>query len=170
MENQSVAESANHPIGTGLRLVKSCRPRGRSIEARKRATDRFRERWHNDPAYKAKHREACRRFRANNPDYDAQIHVRFAGLKAKCRSRGLEINLTLEEYRQLVEGKVCYYCGHDRIVNSRGGSLDRVDSSKGYSIDNCVPCCYLCNVMKSDMSVDQFYGQIERILAHRGLK
>lgn len=141
----------------------------RSIAARQRATQRFRERWRNDPTYRAKKAAACRKFRKDNPDYDAKLSNRFAGLRSKCKSRGYEFALSFQQYTGLVEGKTCFYCGAD-LTNSRGASLDRVDSSIGYLIDNCVPCCYLCNVMKSDMSQEGFYARIERILAYRRTK
>lgn len=141
----------------------------RSIEARYRATKRFRERWRNDPTYRAYKAAACRKFRAAHPDYDAKISNRYAGLRSKCKSRNLELSLSFEQYSELVENKLCHYCGTS-LKNSRGASLDRVDSAKGYIPGNCVPCCYLCNVMKSDRTLEQFYAQIELILAYRNLK
>jgi hypothetical protein len=41
--------------------------------------------------------------------------------------------------------------------------IDRVDNFKGYEIDNCVPCCYICNYAKRDMSKDQFLAWVKRI-------
>lgn len=41
--------------------------------------------------------------------------------------------------------------------------IDRKDSSKGYTIDNCVPCCTECNTMKSDLPLDVFYNRIDKI-------
>lgn len=26
----------------------------------------------------------------------------------------------------------------------------------GYTVNNCVPCCWRCNQMKSNMSIDEF--------------
>lgn len=43
--------------------------------------------------------------------------------------------------------------------------VDRVDSSKGYEVGNCVPCCHVCNVMKASLSVEDFYSHIEQILS-----
>lgn len=41
--------------------------------------------------------------------------------------------------------------------------IDRIDSSKGYTIDNCVSCCPLCNQMKSNIDQNMFLTQIEKI-------
>lgn len=138
----------------------------RSKEAIKRAAIRFRERWRNDPEYRAKRAAHYRRFRKEHPEYDAKLTNRFSGLKSKCKSRKMELSLNFQQYTELVEGKLCHYCGAD-LANSRGASLDRVDSDKGYSIDNCVPCCYLCNVMKSDMSQERFFMRMAYILYRR---
>lgn len=78
----------------------------------------------------------------------------------------------------------CYYCGekpshiindfrHDRndlsihikvsdtVVYYNG--LDRIDSNKGYSIDNVVPCCRKCNVSKLDRKQEDFYKWVNQI-------
>lgn len=35
-------------------------------------------------------------------------------------------------------------------------SVDRLDSSKGYTLENVVLCCAAINRMKMDMTVDEF--------------
>jgi hypothetical protein len=45
--------------------------------------------------------------------------------------------------------------------------LDRVDSSKGHTLDNVVPCCPPCNWAKSDMTRQEFLAHIERIHLHQ---
>lgn len=34
--------------------------------------------------------------------------------------------------------------------------IDRKDSGRGYYQENCLPCCKICNVMKSTMSYNDF--------------
>jgi hypothetical protein len=34
--------------------------------------------------------------------------------------------------------------------------IDRVDNNKGYTIENCVPCCTAVNYAKLDMSYSDF--------------
>jgi len=53
----------------------------------------------------------------------------------------------------------CFYCGQKN--DTKG--LDRVDNNKGYLIENVVSCCQQCNLMKRDMSVNDFIVQIENI-------
>lgn len=38
----------------------------------------------------------------------------------------------------------------------RCNGIDRIDSSKGYTIDNCALCCRQCNYLKNNMSQDDF--------------
>jgi hypothetical protein len=44
--------------------------------------------------------------------------------------------------------------------------LDRVDSSKGHTPDNVVPCCWECNDMKGTLTLEDFKIHIRRIFAH----
>jgi len=85
--------------------------------------------------------------------------------------------LSLEEYSKLIHGN-CYYCGEpptaDNMWNKSGkrktsdklvyvNGIDRIDSSKGYTIDNCVSCCPQCNRMKLDYTKDQFLQKVKQI-------
>lgn len=89
--------------------------------------------------------------------------------------------LNLQEYSNLIHSD-CYYCGakptDDNIWNKSGkrkcdtetifiNGVDRIDSDKGYTIDNCVPCCPTCNRIKSDLPQDVFYNQIKKIYLKR---
>lgn len=75
----------------------------------------------------------------NNGRY---IHVVLAA-----KRRGLEWTITREDFNRLMLG-VCTYCG-DSIAGT-GSSLDRVDNTNGYTLDNIVPCCKDCNWARSD--------------------
>lgn len=48
--------------------------------------------------------------------------------------------------------------------------VDRKDSSKGYTIENSLPCCAVCNRMKMELSYDDYLKKIEEIYNHRILK
>ena len=49
------------------------------------------------------------------------------------------------------------------VPASKVNGIDRIDSSKGYSLDNCVPCCPLCNRLKSDLDKNMFLEHISKI-------
>ena len=44
--------------------------------------------------------------------------------------------------------------------------VDRVNSDLGYEIENCVPCCYRCNSMKMDTSLNEFKDHITKVYNH----
>lgn len=79
--------------------------------------------------------------------------------------------------------KPCHYCGrvdqnmitvksrhgYDPIVlKFRYNGFDRVDNSLGYTEDNCVTCCFVCNRAKGTMSTDEFKMWIRDIIEVQG--
>jgi hypothetical protein len=77
--------------------------------------------------------------------------------------------------------QACFYCGcqpyrvynagNRKVASERQRSegdfiyngLDRVDSTRGHTVDNVVPCCWTCNLMKRTLTLEVFINQIERI-------
>lgn len=115
----------------------------------------------------------CRRNRQGKPlnviEYKLYCYYR-SGAKA----RGIEWNLSEEEVKSLIKSN-CYYCGEApsksqsvsykedyELVNG----IDRLDSDKSYTIDNCVPCCPTCNLMKNILSKDYFLYKVNKIYNH----
>lgn len=41
--------------------------------------------------------------------------------------------------------------------------VDRINSTDGYSISNCVPCCETCNKMKLDYDQHDFLEHVKKI-------
>jgi hypothetical protein len=41
--------------------------------------------------------------------------------------------------------------------------VDRVDSGRGYTVDNCVPCCKFCNLMKRNYTPEFFLAHTSKI-------
>lgn len=91
--------------------------------------------------------------------------------------RNLEYTLTEEQFTELVTGD-CFYCG-DKDTNTVKGQgktsgdfhytgIDRVDSLKGYTKENSVSCCWMCNNMKGTTPMKDFINHIKKI--HENLK
>jgi hypothetical protein len=105
-------------------------------------------------------------------DYTASnSNAIYIDYKKKAEQRDIDFNISIEEFRSLIF-KDCSYCGMSPSNKKWNGSrssclmyngLDRVDNSKGYSIDNCVPACYICNQAKHRMTLEYFKSWIERI-------
>lgn len=104
-----------------------------------------------------------------------RTYVRNARLKNR------EFLLSEGQFKELVEGD-CYYCGNNptQIIKNNWDTgeflyngIDRVDNDKGYSVDNCVSCCKLCNFEKSDYPIQEFSEWVVKvyncfILKHKG--
>jgi 5-methylcytosine-specific restriction endonuclease McrA len=112
---------------------------------------------------------------------EAGFRELYRSYQRDARRRKLDFELSAEEFKILATGP-CDYCGSCRMQTkySRGKpenpayhfgafkytGVDRVDSSKGYAIDNCVSCCNICNIAKNSMSRKDFIAWIQRVHKH----
>ena len=92
--------------------------------------------------------------------YHQSAKGRFSLTKNGALRRDIPFKLTLEQFSSF-EGAKCRYCG-DLLSNI---GLDRIDSSGGYTIDNVVPCCAICNTMKSTLTVEQFINHCKKVIS-----
>lgn len=84
--------------------------------------------------------------------------------KKNAKKRNFDFSLTKDEFYNLIN-QDCYYCGE--VPNPYNG-IDRINSAEGYYLDNCVPCCEMCNKMKLDYSIEEWYNHMKKILEHIG--
>lgn len=89
---------------------------------------------------------------------------RIGRLKASAKQRNIEVRLMNYEYDNLLK-MGCHYCGKD-LKDETGYCLDRLDSNKGYTLHNVVPCCKQCNYGKHTMGFDTFIEWIYRVHDH----
>jgi 5-methylcytosine-specific restriction endonuclease McrA len=102
-------------------------------------------------------------------------------VKHHAKKRGLEFKLTEEQVKKLNKS-ACFYCGLPssnkvREYDNHGkhrcngvyeyNGIDRIDNNKGYVMDNCVPCCKVCNRAKNAMSMDDFLVWIQRLKSYK---
>lgn len=86
--------------------------------------------------------------------------VKFYGIRSSARTRGIELNFSASDFIKWFDSqeKKCIYCKIDEYSLKMIGlkspqnllTIDRMDSSRGYSIDNVCICCYRCNTSKSN--------------------
>jgi hypothetical protein len=110
----------------------------------------------------------------NLPPGEAAFNCLYNDYVCRCKRGKLPFSLLKDEFRKLVVSN-CTYCGVSSAQvrhPNRGGNgdfvyngIDRVDNSKGYSADNCVPCCKICNRAKRDMPQSEFFAWAERLAA-----
>jgi hypothetical protein len=90
---------------------------------------------------------------------------------SKRRSFPREFLLTRDDAMKLFRGN-CFYCGvpPSKVSHPKKcygefiyNGIDRKDSGKGYTLDNCVSCCEFCNMTKNDTPFDEFIEWIRRV-------
>lgn len=91
--------------------------------------------------------------------------------RRNAKKRGFEFSLSREQFVQVCKSR-CYYCGcepyqkwHEEKCNDEFiyNGLDRLNNDLGYTIDNVVASCGVCNFMKSAHSLDFFKDRIKKI-------
>jgi hypothetical protein len=95
--------------------------------------------------------------------------------KRSAKRRNYDFQLTKEQFKEITS-KNCYYCDIEptELKNYTGdfkgtymaNGVDRVDSSLGYSLENCVACCSICNSMKTYHNYEKFIEKVNRIYNH----
>lgn len=137
---------------------------------------RKRKREEDEEAYLKHNAEVMASWRKENPDKIKAIqekskssHVqRLTTYKWSASQKNYTWDLEDEYAIELMKDK-CWYCGE---FDERGlGGIDRIDSSKGYTEDNVVSCCKMCNYMKERWSQESFValcGHISSMLNGEG--
>jgi hypothetical protein len=102
------------------------------------------------------------------------------------RRRGHEFEITFEEFSVLLSSK-CHYCGQEpstlwpdhyakrapayyqpKVFLYNG--VDRVDNFIGYTKDNCVPACKICNRSKNETPVNEWLAWAKRLYEFQNLR
>lgn len=113
----------------------------------------------------------------NLPKGEASFRRVFNTYKQNCKKKKRDFKLTLEEFREITS-KPCYYCGVENFSISKKSingdylynGIDRIDNSKGYYLNNVVPCCKNCNIAKASLTQSEFLNLIKKICTYMNLK
>lgn len=124
----------------------------------------------------AANRIFCEKCLTRRYDDDYIYESALNDFKKKAKERNLSWQLTYQQFVDMIT-KECHYCtappSSKRFRRMPWNSkvpingIDRKNNMVGYEIDNCVPCCGICNRAKSSMSYEDFIMYINRI---RGIK
>lgn len=116
----------------------------------------------------------------------AILKVQYNHLKRRNVNKGFAEIISFDIFSRLSKSP-CNYCGleyskeiEDRLNESKNrkrlsdyvlkcNGIDRVDSSKGYTVENSVACCKYCNTAKNTMYVDEFLKWIGRVYEFNNL-
>jgi hypothetical protein len=113
-----------------------------------------------DPVFARQQSDSARRWQLANPVRNARNQY-----QQGARRRGLTWELSAEAFEALV-AEDCSYCGAAPPPDGING-VDRVDSRAGYTEDNVVTACALCNYAKRDQPVEAFIAWAKRIANHQ---
>jgi len=122
---------------------------------RKKKLNEYKRKYYKTP----KGRSICL---SKSHKYNRTPKGRFSSYKRHARRRKLYFLLSFEDFNAFLN-KPCFYCGDISL------GLDRIDSSVGYIKENCVPCCFRCNSMKSNLTQSEFFSHIGKIAANHKL-
>lgn len=104
----------------------------------------------------------------------AAMNQVMAGYRHKAKKSGRSFSLTSPQFRAITQGP-CFYCGSERTNTKRSphgtgdftyNGLDRIDASRGYTVNNTVSCCRACNFAKSNLGQGEFIEWIRRAYMH----
>lgn len=133
--------------------------------------------WRVKNLAKVKHRE--REYRQKNRKERSARHVkwyrkwistlesRFSNWERSAKKRNIPFDLTFDQIKSIP--LTCHYTGNALTLEGNHPntiSLDRIDSSKGYTITNVVFCCSFVNIMKHKTSYEDFLSACKAIAEH----
>ncbi|QIG69907.1 HNH endonuclease protein [Rhizobium phage RHph_I3_11] len=110
------------------------------------------------------------------PDNYSEVTAIILGYKRHANSRKYSWCLSRDFVEDLIK-KDCHYCKSPpsnlkKTKNSIGGlkynGIDRVNNSLGYTTENVVPCCNICNRAKMSLSYDEFINWVKRLAEQWG--
>ena len=106
---------------------------------------------------------------------EAAFNETYGQYKKSARMRGYAFELSKEQFREIIT-QPCIYCGEtltqEKTKRDANGTfkytgIDRYDNTKGYTLDNAVPCCCKCNRIKTNMSIEELEKRLTMILEHK---
>ena len=110
------------------------------------------------------------------PDIDRYWSNRASAIGASVQKRGLVCLLDKDDLlgKCLAQGNRCALTGKPMTFTMGGmenrrtqASVDRIDSDGNYEISNIQIVCNIANVMKSDMTMAEFYRWCNLLIAHK---
>lgn len=116
--------------------------------------------------YRSHNNQVHSSWRTENAEHLARwsrtnVNPRLDAIKRAAATRGIEWHLTDEEAKTMLTSP-CIYCKHlDLSVRVNG--IDRLDSSKPYTTENCRSCCKDCNYMKGTYDPTTFIKRAKQI-------
>lgn len=115
---------------------------------------------------KTKTCDKCLKLKADRaPAYNLTLKRRYWYYKKDAKRANRSFDISLSDF-DAITLRQCAYCGGQSTNNVGICGIDRIDPNSGYEINNCVPCCDVCNFMKRTMTKEEFLNKIKQIYNH----
>lgn len=107
-------------------------------------------------------------------DIYKETHIKhlYSQIKAHAKYEKHGWNLTFEDFKNIIF-KHCNYCYIEptniftnKYTQIFYNGIDRINNYLNYEINNCVPCCKECNTAKSNLPLEQFNENLERLVKY----
>jgi len=92
------------------------------------------------------------------------MRSKYYALKRRATQNNKLVTITFDEFKNIKTDN-CYYCGVSNYllmfycglmgINTPWMTIDRKDNNKGYTPDNVVPACFLCNKIKGNFFTEE---------------
>jgi len=86
-----------------------------------------------------------------------KLGSRFSYAKKHARYNKKIWDISLSDFQRLIL-EPCYYCNNNLgpLIENCGCGLDRIDNNQGYTLNNVLPCCTVCNSRRNKyLSVEE---------------
>ncbi len=89
------------------------------------------------------------------PNDQGKINTHYRSYIHNANRRKYAFELDIDQFTNLIR-KPCHYCGKLRVNANGLMGIDRLDNAKGYTSDNVVSCCGICNRAKDTRSEQEY--------------
>lgn len=112
------------------------------------------------------------------PDNLAAIKRAMSGYISRAKSRQIEFSLTFNQFKEVTQ-KPCHYCYVVAVHRSKSrtgvyhyNGIDRKNNLMGYTAENSLPCCSICNSVKgrymSELEMKNFMTNVKMVGLSQG--
>jgi len=119
----------------------------------------------NGEEYWKKNAENAKKWRENNPEkanknYQKKLNnikINYNTYVSTSNKKNIKFDIDFDSYCNIVNSE-CFYC---KSIGEKGfNGIDKKIYNDGYTINNCVSCCKICNYIKGTLSPDVFYIEL----------